>query len=751
MKKKLSLLSSLFLLTQVYSQQPFNLRCDLVEHTGRVFINGKITQLTPDETGEIIEQVQLATINSKHPEFSWGIDDNRHNIKQTAFRVQLSITGSFDDSTKIWDSGKVISEVSRIKYQGEELKPNTNYYWRVRIWNNLSEKSRWSETKIFRTGTEMTDYSSAHYPLQQWNEIPVLSKAVNTDTHFIDFGKDSFGRIILTADSKKRNDTLTISIGEVITPSGLLDSLPGGSRRYRKIKQPLLQGIHTYVVAIKKDERNTRSTAVKMPSYIGDVLPFRYCEVQGKAKITNIYKQSVSYFFNDYSSDFECSDTILNAIWDFCKYSIKATSFAGIYVDGDRERISYEADAYINQLCQYGVDDEYTLARRSMEYLLFHPTWPTEWIMTSVLMAREDYRYTGNTDFIREYYDILKSKTLSALTDENGLISTRTGKLTPEVNRSIRFNGKLRDIVDWPHSGMLGLSNDDSGETDGFVFTDYNTVVNAYHYRALLMMSKMASAIGKTDDANMYAQKAEEFKKTFNKLLLDKKRGIYKDGIGTGHSSLHSNMFALTFGLVPEKYVKTVMDFIRSRGMACSVYGSQHLLDAVYKAEDASYGLRLLTSRSDRGWAHAIYDVGTTITLEAWDNKYKPNQDWNHAWGAAPANIIPMKLMGIEPLKPGFESIRVKPQTDTLSRAKIKYPSIKGDILLQIKNTPGKSYTLNVTFPANTHNNEVWVLCKKGLKYKLTLNGKKTKAKRVRNFLVLEELGSGEYRVEVTL
>ena len=26
--------------------------------------------------------------------------------------------------------------------------------------------------------------------------------------------------------------------------------------------------------------------------------------------------------------------------------------------------------------------------------------------------------------------------------------------------------------------------------------------------------------------------------------------------------------------------------------------------------------------------------VGSTITLEAWDNKFKPNQDWNHAWGA---------------------------------------------------------------------------------------------------------------------
>ena len=32
--------------------------------------------------------------------------------------------------------------------------------------------------------------------------------------------------------------------------------------------------------------------------------------------------------------------------------------------------------------------------------------------------------------------------------------------------------------------------------------------------------------------------------------------------------------------------------------------------------------------------------IGSTITTEAWANIYKPNHDWNHAWGAAAANII---------------------------------------------------------------------------------------------------------------
>ena len=51
----------------------------------------------------------------------------------------------------------------------------------------------------------------------------------------------------------------------------------------------------------------------------------------------------------------------------------------GLYIDGDRERIPYEADALINQLSHYALDTEYSLARNTFEHLMLHPTWPTEW------------------------------------------------------------------------------------------------------------------------------------------------------------------------------------------------------------------------------------------------------------------------------------------------------------------------------------------------------------------------------------
>jgi len=75
------------------------------------------------------------------------------------------------------------------------------------------------------------------------------------------------------------------------------------------------------------------------------------------------------------------------------------------------------------------------------------------------------------------------------------------------VLRSIHFNGELRDIVDWPHTGILGLEKEEGGEIDGFVFTDINTVVNAFHYRALTLMGHIAGVLGKTDHQTFYRER----------------------------------------------------------------------------------------------------------------------------------------------------------------------------------------------------------------------------------------------------
>ncbi len=220
---------------------------------------------------------------------------------------------------------------------------------------------------------------------------------------------------------------------------------------------------------------------------------------------------------------------------------------------------------------------------------------------------------------------------------------------------------RIRDIVDWPPSQkdtgwQLATSE---GERDGYDMVEINTVVNAFHYRSLVLMSELAGYLGKPVDSVLFRNQSLKVRKAINEKLFDSKKGIYIDGEFSDHSSLHANMMALAFDLVPDEHKRTVIDFIKSRGMACSVYGAQFLLEGLYKAGESDYAKSLMTATHDRSWYNMIKS-GSTMTMEAWDMKYKPNSDWNHAWGAAPANIIPGFMWGIRPAAPGYSKAVIK-------------------------------------------------------------------------------------------
>ena len=520
---------------------------------------------------------------------------------------------------------------------------------------------------------------------------PTSIRKVHDGLWFVDFGKAAFGTVRFQASAPAAGAAVTVHLGEVVE-GGRINRAPGGSRRYLAVQQALEPGTHGYEVAIPKDARNTSGQAIRMPEPIGEVLPFRYCELEGypgTLTAADIQQVRVHYPFDDAAATFASSNQVLDDVWELCKYSIEATSFAGVYVDGDRERIPYEGDAYINQIGHYCLDTEYAMARRTLAHLLEHPTWPVEWHQHIPLMVWEEYLYTGATDLLAARYEAIVAKLLLPLAREDGLLVVDESTLSAPLLQSIGMGSQpIRTLVDWP-----------AGERDGHRITPVDSVVNAFHHRDLVLMAKLAQALGKREDASRFQAAAAMLHASYQRVFFDPARGIYRDGEGQQHASLHANCFPLAFGLVPAEHQATVVEFIESRGMACSVYAAQHLLDGLYQAGAEDLALRLLTSTAERSWAHMIHDVGSTITLEAWDNRYKPNQDWNHAWGAAPANLIPRRLMGIMPIEPGFRRVRIQPRIHDLAWASIVHPTVLGPIELRIEQA-ANGYRVDATLPA---------------------------------------------------
>ncbi len=511
---------------------------------------------------------------------------------------------------------------------------------------------------------------------------PVSIKRIDDNVTQIDFGKVAFGNIVM--EVPKGNGKANVHYGEKLKGKRI-DRKPPGTVRYGMTTIRRGHELGNWVVPAPVDPRNVQQAglttanppAVLVPDHWQSVIPFRWVEIEGVGDdypFEFIRRRAAwSSTWNDDASAFECSDETLNRIWDLCKYSIKATTFAGVYVDGDRERIPYEADAYLNQLSHYTTDDDVTMAARSFDWLMENGTWPTEWSPHMVFMAYAEWMYSGDNDWLKHRYESLKSKTLLHRSADDGLV------------RSAEIDQIRHDIVDWPKK-----------ERDGFVFTEINTVVNAFHIAALERMSEMAKAVGKDEDAAAFLARAELARETFQKTLFDDKAGIYRDGIGTDHSSIHANFFPLAFDLVPEDRKEGVLKWLQQKDMQCSVYAAQYFMESLFNNGSDEKAIDLITADGDRSWKHMV-NSGTTISWEAWGMKYKANQDWNHAWGAAPANLLPRFVLGAQTASPGWGTAVIRPCPAGLKFARGKVPTPLGPVSIDWKNE--SSFQLQLALP----------------------------------------------------
>lgn len=564
------------------------------------------------------------------------------------------------------------------------------------------------------------------------NQSPVSVKRIDDKIILIDFGKVAFGNIEMRVPQGGRGEG-SVHFGEKLK-DGRIDREPPGTVRYGVSAFRNGSGERgNWIVPTPSEVRNTEQAgatrahppAVLTPKSWLPVMPFRWVEIEnwpGEFKPEYIVRRAAfAADWNDDASSFECSDETLNRIWELCKYSIKATTFAGVYVDGDRERIPYEADAYLNQLSHYTTDDNVTMAAKSFDWLIENGTWPTEWAPHMVFMAHAEWMYSGDDQWLEHRYDLLKAKTLMLRSGSDGLV------------RSSEVDQKRTDIVDWPKK-----------ERDQFVFTEINTVVNAFHIEAIKQMAKMARAIGKSEDAAGFETHAKLATKAFQAALFDQTAGIYRDGVGTDHSSIHANFFPLAFGLVPENKVAGVLAWLEEKDMRCSPYAAQYFMDALFDQGSGRKAIELMLADGDRSWKHML-NSGTTISWEAWDLRYKPNQDWNHAWGAAPANLLPRFVLGAQPLAPGWTTARIRPCPGNLTHARGRVPTTGGPISIDWANEA--TFTLSLTLPDGM-TAQVELPAREGTTA-VHLNGKPVAATKHNDRWIVNEVVSGSAKLEL--
>jgi len=139
-----------------------------------------------------------------------------------------------------------------------------------------------------------------------------------------------------------------------------------------------------------------------------------------------------------------------------------------------------------------------------------------------------------------------------------------------------------------------------------------------------------------------------------------------------------------------------------------------------------------------------MVDNDATITWEAWDQKYKPNQDWNHAWGAAPANLLPRFVLGAQPLAPGWKRALIQPHPGNLSSAEGRVPAPLGE--LSVGWTRTANFVLNLSLPVGM-TAKVKLPAMDGAS-RVSVDGAPVKAHREGQWWILETDLSGSVKIE---
>ena len=122
-------------------------------------------------------------VSTRHPRFSWKNWPGKEGARQTAYQllVATSADALSEEKADLWNSGKVTSPSNHlIEYQGEPLQSRGVLYWKVRVWDEEDNVSKWSKPATFSIGIlEESDWEASYigYPSENgFQQCPQFRK-----------------------------------------------------------------------------------------------------------------------------------------------------------------------------------------------------------------------------------------------------------------------------------------------------------------------------------------------------------------------------------------------------------------------------------------------------------------------------------------------------------------------------------------------------------------------------------------------
>jgi len=431
---------------------------------------------------------------------------------------------------------------------------------------------------------------------------------------------------------------------------------------------------------------------------------YRYLKVMavsGKGLVIKDIHTDFSSYPVNYRGSFACSDTALTELWDITRWTTQLC-MNDMFYDSPKhqEPIACTGDYLIHSLINYYAFGDTWLTRQTLiktalmleknNYDMFHTSYSLLWIQ----MINYYYQYTGDIHLVQI--------------------------LLPHVNRLIDLFKTYLDsdflvsnAPDYMFMDWIQIDKFNSHHPPAVIGMGYMT---AFYYKALIDAASLNSLCKNSEIAGEDLVLAEEIKNSFNRLLWENEKKIYKDGIpfrskAPNHYffpedadivtySPHVNTLAVLYDIAPEKQQSAIMDYVTSQGsIDLQPYFMFFVLAAVeHIGQFSGAGLGLL-----KKWGNGINKETYTLK-ENWQDITETGYggDYSHAWGGSPLYFMSKNILGIKPGTGDNRKIEIQPfLSNSITWAKGRVPHISGDCIeVNWSNKKDSCYTYNLHIPS---------------------------------------------------
>ena len=181
-----------------------------------------------------------------------------------------------------------------------------------------------------------------------------------------------------------------------------------------------------------------------------------------------------------------------------------------------------------------------------------------------------------------------------------------------------------------------------------------------------------AQLLGQDEDAKLYADQLEKTRDAYIKAYI-KKDGTMKDDYQGAY--VMALQMVLPKGELWDKVYGQLVHRLKKDGMQTGFFATEHILPLLADNGNQQLAFDLLLCERCGGWMYQV-KAGATTTWERWDalrpdgtvNETKMSGDnmvsFNHYSFGSVGKFYYQYILGIQPLEPGFDKIRIAPRID---------------------------------------------------------------------------------------